>query len=31
VRKAAEEASHYFVDLYELQEAAGAHIWWVIP
>jgi seryl-tRNA(Sec) selenium transferase len=26
VRRAAEEASHYFVDLYELQEAAGAHL-----
>jgi hypothetical protein len=26
VRKAAEEASHYFVDMFELQEAAGAHL-----
>jgi seryl-tRNA(Sec) selenium transferase len=26
VRVAAEEASHYFVDMYELQEAAGAHL-----
>ena len=26
VRKAVEEASHYFVDLFELQEAAGAHL-----
>ena len=26
VRKAAEEASHYFVDMYELQAAAGAHL-----
>jgi len=26
VRKAIEEASHYFVDLYELQAAAGAHL-----
>jgi seryl-tRNA(Sec) selenium transferase len=26
VRQAAEEASHYFVDLFELQEAAGAHL-----
>lgn len=26
VRKAAEEASHYFVDLYELQTAAGAYL-----
>lgn len=26
VRKAAEEASHYFVDLYELQDAVGAQL-----
>jgi seryl-tRNA(Sec) selenium transferase len=26
VRKAAEEASHYFVDMYELQTAAGAYL-----
>jgi seryl-tRNA(Sec) selenium transferase len=26
VRVAAEQASHYFVDMYELQEAAGAHL-----
>jgi seryl-tRNA(Sec) selenium transferase len=26
VRKAAEEASHYFVDIYELQTAAGAYL-----
>jgi hypothetical protein len=26
VRKAAEEASHYFVDLYELQTAAGVYL-----
>ncbi len=26
VRKAYEEASHYFVDMFELQDAAGAHL-----
>jgi L-seryl-tRNA(Ser) seleniumtransferase len=26
VRKAVEEASHYFVDMFELQDAAGAHL-----